>query len=102
MNKQDEFLSKLSDQKGLPAWNFLINTKVRKYNKILNKGNESVEMIIIPLMTNDDFLSSLMYIENPNTAAPIIYTVTNDQLEEFSQDINIDSSIRESVGSHKN
>ena len=97
MNDKIDFISKLSDQKGLPAWNFLKNGNVRKYNKILNKGNESAEMMIIPLITEEGFLTSLMYVENFDSENPNVYTVTNGQLEEFSSNTNIDSSIRESV-----
>ena len=93
INAKTDFISKLSDKSGLPEWNYLTRAK----NKTANRGDESSEMLIIPLKVVDGFLSSLMYVENPDSETPQVYTITNDQLDVFTHNSSIDREIRESI-----
>lgn len=98
INEQKDFLSKISDQYGIPNWNYLVNTDVKKFNSVANKGDEAVDMLIIPLVQEENnFLTSLLYIENPDSKNPTIYTVTNEELENFVRDVQIEKNIRENV-----
>ena len=100
INTKTDFLSALSDKTGLPVWSYMIDTDLHSGHDhgTANKGNEeTTETLIIPLRQEDNFLSSVMYVENPDSDSPNIYTVTNEQLEEFANNENIDKSIREKV-----
>ena len=97
INKSHDFLSSLSDNSGLPIWNYAIEARVKKYDRFTQRDGDIEEMIIIPLKKNSNYLSSLMYVENPNSDSPKIYTVTNSQLKAFVYNQNIDSSIRERI-----
>ena len=97
INKSHDFLSTLSDKSGLPIWNYAIEARVKKYDRFTQRDGDIEEMIIIPLKKNSNYLSSLMYVENPNSDSPKIYTVTNSQLKTFVYNQNIDSSIRERI-----
>ncbi|WP_028121718.1 hypothetical protein [Epilithonimonas tenax] len=77
------FISKLSDKTGLPAWNYIAKSK----SNTANKGADGGQILIVPLEVEDGFLSSLMYIENPDSESPTIYTVTNDQLKDFAENV---------------
>lgn len=100
INEKTDFLSTLSDKTGLPVWNYLLNANTHSDHNhgTANKGNEeATETLVIPLRQEDNFLSSVMYVENPDSENPAIYTVTNEQLEEFVNNESIDKSIRENV-----
>ncbi len=96
INNKNNFLSKISDKKGLPVWEYLIHADI-KAHQTSNKGEETSEILIIPLRQEDNFLSSLLYVENPDSDNPDIYTVTNEQLEDFVHNQQVDKTIRESV-----
>ena len=93
INAKTDFITKISDKTGLPAWNFLKFTETR----ITNKGPAKSEILIIPLTQENNFLSSLMYVENFDSENPIIYTVTNAQLEGLVRNPETDIILRESV-----
>ncbi|WP_027383096.1 AHH domain-containing protein [Epilithonimonas caeni] len=100
INSKTDFLSALSDKTGLPVWSYMVDTDLHSGHNhgTANKGNEdTTETLIIPLRQEDNFLSSVMYVENSDSDNPNIYTVTNEQLEEFANNENIDKSIREKV-----
>lgn len=97
INKSRDFLSSLSDKSGLPIWNYAIEARVKKYDRFTQRDGDIEEMIIIPLKKNSNYLSSLMYVENPKSDSPKIYTVTNAQLKTFVYNQNIDRTIRERV-----
>ncbi len=100
INGKIDFLSSISDKTGIPIWNSMLETNLHSNHNhdTTNKGNEeTTETLIIPLRQEDNFLSSVMYVENPDSDSPNIYTVTNEQLEEFVNNEEIDKSIRESV-----
>jgi len=100
INGKTDFLSSLSDKTGLPAWDYLLNANIHSDHNhgTANKGNEeTTETLVIPLRQEDNFLSSVMYVENPDFENPTIYTVTNEQLQDFVKNESIDKRIRESV-----
>ena len=96
-NDTSNFLSKISDQNGLPVWSQIMDTDVNAYNGGLNKGSETTEVLVIPLRQEDNFLSSVMYVENPDSENPTIYTVTNQELKAFANSEEIDKTIRENI-----
>lgn len=96
-NKEKDFLSKISDQYGIPNWDYLVGTDIKVVNSA-NRGSGDVEMLVIPLVREEnEFLTSLMYVENPDSENPKIYTVTNEELETFVRNEQIEKNIREEV-----
>ncbi len=93
INNKTGFVSRLSDKAGLPAWDYLARSK----DKTANKGGDGAQVLIVPLQVEDGFLSSLMYIENPDSESPTIYTVTNEQLKDFTENKSVESTTRENV-----
>ena len=93
INDKTDFISKLSDKTGLPAWNYIAKSKI----KTANKGGDGGQILIVPLKVEDGFLSSLMYIKNADSSDPTVYTVTNEQLKDFAENKSIDKDTRESI-----
>jgi hypothetical protein len=93
LNDMTDFISKLSDKTGLPAWNYIAKSKI----KTANKGGDGGQVLIVPLKVEEGFLSSLMYVKNADSSDPTVYTVTNEQLKDFAEDKSIDNDTRESV-----
>lgn len=96
-NNKTDFLSKLTDQAGLPMWNHIIEANVENYDMTLHKGQGEEEVLIIPLKQTGNYLSSLMYVENPDSDTPQIYTITNEQLKSFVYDTNVEENFRERI-----
>lgn len=97
INSKNEFISKLSDQKGLPKWDFSLHSKKKGHDKS-GRTTSTEDVLVVPLQEdNNNYLSSLLYIENPDSANPFIYTVTNLELYDFVHNSNIDAHIRETV-----
>lgn len=91
-NRKEEFISRLSDTKGIPLWEF---TEVTSSS--FHKNNES-DFLIVPLTEDKtEHLSSLMYIKYPNSQKPQIYTITNDELHSIVLNQNIDKNDRENI-----
>lgn len=100
INSKTDFISKLSDQNGIPIWNYLIATKAQSnhHHNVVNKGDEeATETLIVPLRQDEHFLSSILYIKNPNSESPLIFTVTNEELLNFLQNEAINKFDRETV-----
>ncbi len=93
LNDKTDFISKLSDKDGLPAWNYIAKSKI----KTANKGGDGGQILIVPLKVEDGFLSSLMYVKNADSSDPTVYTVTNEQLKDFAENKSIDKDTRESI-----
>lgn len=98
INDKTGFVAKLSDKVGLPVWNHTYRSKAKKYDNLANKsGEEETDILIVPLRMEGDYLSSLMYVVDPNSPAPKIYTVTNEQLKQFVYNPEIDKNVREKI-----
>lgn len=96
INSKTEFISKLSDKAGLPKWGFSMTTAIGTPGKSGRTGDADV--LIIPMQEDDDsYLSSLLYVERPESDNPIIYTVTNLELYDFVHNSNINAEIREQI-----
>ena len=93
LNDKTDFISKLSDKAGLPAWNYIAKSKI----KTSNKGGDGGQVLIVPLKVEEGFLSSLMYVKNADSSDPTVYTVTNEQLKDFAENKSIDKDTRESI-----
>lgn len=99
-NGKTDFLSSLSDKSGLPVWNYMLDANMHTGHNhgTANKDNEeTTETLVIPLKQEDNFLTSVMYVENPNSESPTIYTVTNENLKDFVKNEAVDKESRENV-----
>jgi len=96
LNKKNQFVCELSDQKGLPLWQYSFRTGD---NNVQNKGGEDGDnFLIIPMQEEgNQYLSSLLYIKNPDSENPEIYTITNDELLSFVENQEIEKYDRENV-----
>lgn len=96
INETSHFVCELSDQQGLPLWQYAYETA---NSEVQNKGATGEEdFIIIPMQEEEKSnLSSLLYIKHPNSDNPIVYTITNDELHTFVQDQSIEKYDRENV-----
>jgi hypothetical protein len=95
INQKNHFICELSDQKGLPLWQYAYKVE----NSIQNKGHgEEEDFIIIPMQFEEDlYLTSLLYIKNPDSESPDIYTITNNELLSFVENNSIEKHERESL-----
>lgn len=76
-NQKSHFVCELSDQRGLPLWQYSIRTGG---NNVQNKGGDvRDDFLIIPMQEEGDlFLSSLLYIKYPDSEDSEIHTITNE------------------------
>ena len=65
INNQQNFLSKISDKKGLPSWEFSFS---KKFSAGSTAKVTDSEILYIPLKENDkNYLSSILFVKNPNS-----------------------------------
>ena len=95
LNQMNDFVCGLSDQRGLPLWQYAF----RVNNTLQNKGGEErQDFLIIPMHEEGNlYLSSLLYIKYPDSENPKIHTITNDELLIFVKNEQIELYERESV-----
>lgn len=93
INNNNNFIAKLSDKKGLPLWKYANYSSSNK-----TTGKESEDFIVVPMsVVGSEFLTSVLYIVNPDSDNPVIYTITNEQLHTFVQTSVISKEAREAV-----
>ena len=95
-NQKNHFVSKLSDQKGLPIWDKMIIDKSFVENK--DGESQSEQRILLPLTEDDIFMSSYVVVAiNQNDEVTLLENPTNKKLYEFIHNKSISRETRETV-----
>ena len=99
-NKKTHFISKMSDQKGIPIWEHLIQfkPKLNHENKTFVKSDtDSASTIIIPLSGNNSNLSSLLFVKFESENNIQLNNITNSELKIWVNNNNVDVNFREGI-----
>jgi len=91
-NERSHFVSKMKDQKGLPAWNKM-NSK--KSSRVAGKEGEGFLEIVIPLTEDQKTLSSLLFITEASDGSLLINNTNNEFLKHIIFDRSISLTERE-------
>ncbi len=95
INNQQNFLSKISDKKGLPSWEFSFS---KKFSAGSTAKVTDSEILYIPLKENDkNYLSSILFVKNPNSQNPKVFSITNNELLKYIKNDKIDLKERENL-----
>ena len=96
LNDSTNFICNLSDQKGLPKWNYTYTNL--SFIGEAKDGEEQNDFLIIPMMEEGaSWLTSLLFIDYYTLEDPVIYTITNNELYLFVKNEEVDLHKRESV-----
>ncbi|MFA5618745.1 MAG: hypothetical protein WDA08_00415 [Weeksellaceae bacterium] len=69
INNEKDFISDLSDLKGIPQWSY---ARLSGSNLHSRGSDEETDFVVIPLrVEGENNLSSLLYIKNPDSENPI-------------------------------
>lgn len=97
INNKNEFLSKLSDQKGIPVWENAFSKSFEHKSKHAH-DDHAHEMLYVPLINPEKkHLTSILFVENPDDENPKVYSITNDELLEYVNNKEIKPKERESM-----
>lgn len=95
-NEKTQFVSKLSDQKGIPVWDKIIIDKSVVQNKNGETTNE--QRILIPLTEDDIFMSSYITVKiNENGEVTELDNISNKKLYDIIHNTTISKEIRETI-----
>lgn len=91
-NERSHFISKMSDQKGLPVWSKM---DLKKSRRTVGKGEGDLMEIVIPLTEDQKTLSSLLFVTETADGLLQINNTNNEALKNIVFDSSISSDVRE-------